>query len=328
MHQMISDSTGVVVIGRNEGERLVRCLSSVAADTDSIVYVDSGSTDGSIVAAKPFVAVIVALDVTRPFTAARARNEGFAALKALRPNIQFVQFIDGDCVLAKDWLGKALAFIEQRADAGVVCGRRREQHPSASVYNQLCDIEWDTPIGETLTCGGDSLVRAAAFEAVGGFKPDLIAGEEPELCIRIRGAGWKIWRIDAEMTRHDAAMTRFGQWWARSVRGGHAYAEVSWLHRNSRARIWGPEILRTLIWGGGLPAAICVGAMFYPLALVAILIYPLQVCRIALARGASSSLSWSYALFMTIAKFAELEGLAKFYWRLWRRAPAELIEYK
>ena len=36
------------------------------------------------------------------------------------------------------------------------------------------------------------LVRVEAFEAVGGFRPELIAGEEPELCMRLREKGWKI----------------------------------------------------------------------------------------------------------------------------------------
>jgi GT2 family glycosyltransferase len=325
---MIRGIIGVVVIGRNEGDRLVKCLESVKSSVDNIVYVDSGSTDGSIAAAEKYTQAIVTLDLNRAFTAARARNEGFAALTASRSDIRFVQFVDGDCILDPGWLAAAYAFIESQRNIAVVCGRRREQFPSASIYNQLCDIEWDTPVGETRSCGGDSLVRAAAFEAVGGFRPGLIAGEEPELCLRLREAGWKIWRIDAEMTRHDAAMKRFSQWWARSVRGGYAYAEVSWIHRSSPARIWRRETLRTIFWAGLLPMAICVCGLFYPPALAAILVYPLQVCRIAFKRGAYSSLSWTYALFVTMAKFAEFEGIAKFYWRLSRRAPAVLIEYK
>jgi len=322
------DDIGVVAIGRNEGQRLIGCLESIRSHTSNIVYVDSGSTDGSVLAAEKIGAFVVTLDLKQPFTAARARNEGFAALKELKPDIRFVQFVDGDCIFARGWLDKALAFIEQRIDTAIVCGRRRERHPTASVYNFLCDLEWDSPIGEALACGGDALVRVEAFDAVGGFRPQLIAGEEPELCVRLRESGWKIWRLDAEMTLHDAAMTRFGQWWVRAVRSGHAFSEVSWLHRASPFGIWRRETARAIFWGGLLPATVCLGALIHPAILWGALTYFLQICRIAVARGPTLSTSWKYALFASLAKFAEFQGILKFWWRQWVRQPATLIEYK
>jgi GT2 family glycosyltransferase len=325
---MIPNYIGVVIIGRNEGERLFECLASVHAVAGNIIYVDSGSTDGSVAAAKRIGASVVMLDLSQPFSAARARNEGFAALKARRPDIRFVQFIDGDCILDRGWISNALEFIESRKDIAVVCGRRRERYPRASVYNQLFDLEWDTPIGEASSCGGDALMRATAFEAVGGFRPLLIAGEEPELCVRLREAGWKIWRVDAEMTQHDAAMSRLGQWWVRAVRSGYGFAEVARLHRTSPFRIWGRAIPSAILWAGLLPAIIAFGAFIHPLFLCAALIYPLQVCWIALRRGALSANAWIYALLVMIAKFAQLQGIVKFYWRWSRGQTGQLIEYK
>lgn len=325
---MIPHDVGIVAIGRNEGERLIDCLASVKSDTHSIVYVDSGSSDGSVAAAEQFGASVVKLDLSQPFTAARARNEGFAALKALRPDIRFVQFVDGDCILVNSWLDKALAFFEQRPNTAIVCGRRRERHPSASVYNMLCDIEWNTAIGEALACGGDAMVRVEAFEEVGGFLPRLIAGEEPELCVRLREKKWKIWRLDAEMTLHDAAMTRFGQWWVRAVRSGYAFTDVSRLHRTSPFGIWKRETGRAVFWGGFLPVTICLGTMVYPIALAGTLAYGLQICRIAFARGPTFSQSWTYALFAMLAKFAEFQGVLKFYRRQRDRRVVTLIEYK
>ncbi len=217
--------------------------------------------------------------MSRSFSAARARNEGFAALVACRPNVRFVQFVDGDCELVAGWLDTALAFLKQRADVALVCGRRREQHPETSIYNKLCDIEWDTPVGEATVCGGDTMIRTEAFKAVGGFRAQLIAGEEPELCLRLRENGWKIWRLDAEMTRHDAAITRFSQWWVRTVRSGYAYAEVSRLHKHSKFRIFAENVRRAVVWAGIIPMAIFFGMLFHPAAAVGILIYPLQVLR-------------------------------------------------
>jgi glycosyltransferase involved in cell wall biosynthesis len=319
---------GVVAIGRNEGMRLIDCLTSVRSVTANIVYVDSGSTDGSVAAAEKIGASVVKLDLTQPFTAARARNEGFATLNTLRPNIRFVQFIDGDCSLAQLWIDKALAFMEQRSDVAIVCGRRRERDPAASIYNRLLDDEWNTPVGEATACGGDALVRVETFVGVGGFRPSLIAGEEPELCVRLREDGWKIWRLNEEMTQHDAAMRRFAQWWVRSVRSGYGFAEVSRLHQASPHVTWGREIARAVFWAGALPLVIVAGALIHPFALWLTIAYPLHVVRLGIRRGATSSESWRYAILSIPAKFAQLQGILKFYWRNWRQQATQLIEYK
>ena len=324
---MISN-LGIVAIGRNEGERLVRCLASIKGFTTNIVYVDSGSKDDSVLVARRDHASVVILDPTKPFSAARARNEGFAAVRELAPSLEFVQFIDGDCTIDPGWIEFAISRITQQSDVAVICGRRRERYPAASVYNQLCDLEWNTPVGETRACGGDMLVRVAAFEEVEGFRPHLIAGEEPELCVRLRERGWKIWRLDADMTLHDASMTRFTQWWARTVRCGHAFAEVSTLHRNSPQGIWKRETVRAVLWGGLIPAAICIGTIFYPITALGWLLYIIQIVRVAFARGVGSLSSWLFAFFVTIAKPAEFLGIVKFLkQRLFPRA-ISLIEYK
>jgi glycosyltransferase involved in cell wall biosynthesis len=325
---MSLDEVGCVVIGRNEGERLTSCLKSLKPAAKVVVYVDSGSTDGSVLVAERLGAIVVRLDKARPFTAARARNEGFARLMALHPDFQYVQFIDGDCELVPGWLDIAITFLAQRPDVAVVCGRRRERHPEASLYNRLCDVEWNTPVGQALACGGDSLMRAAAFEAVGGFRPQLIAGEEPELCIRLREQGWKIWRLGADMTWHDAAIKQFRQWWARTVRGGYGYIEVARLHQGRGSAIWIRESARAVLWGGLLPLAIAVGTLFHSTALCALVLYPLQIGRIAWSRGLGELESWTYGSFITLAKFAELQGILKFYGRRWRGRGIQLIEYK
>ena len=328
MFPMNSDDVGVVVIGRNEGRRLIECLTSVRAIVGNVVYVDSGSTDDSVAAAKKIGASVVMLDMNQPFTAARARNEGFGVLRALKPNIRLVQFVDGDCILVPEWIDAALAFMQLRTEIAIVCGRRRERYPAASIYNRLFDIEWDTPIGETPACGGDALVRVKAFEEVGGFCPRLIAGEEPELCVRLRERGWKIWRLDAEMTLHDAAMSRFGQWWVRAVRSGYGFAEVSRLHRTSPFRIWTRAVSSAIFWGCLLPVIIVFGGFIYPLSFCAASIYPLEVCWIAIRRGAMSPFAWSYAVLILLSKFPQSQGIVKFYWYWSREQTARLIEYK
>lgn len=323
---------GVVVIGRNEGDRLRKCLQSLDPAARPTVYVDSGSTDGSPEAAHSLGAHVVPLDLSIPFTAARARNAGLDSLLTIVPDIEYVQFVDGDCEVNSGWPSVAEAFLDEQPDVAVVCGRRRERFPEASVYNRLCDLEWDTPIGEALACGGDAMMRVAAIRAVGGYRPDLIAGEEPEMCVRLREHAYRIVRLDSEMTRHDAAMKRFGQWWARNVRAGHAFAEVSWLHRTSPAGIWRREARSNWFWGIGVPAAAIVVAPFtWGISLAALAVYPLQMVRIYLGRrrlGCDARSSRTFAFYCVLSKFPQALGQIR-YWRnrmLGRRN--RLIEYK
>ncbi|MCC7383745.1 MAG: glycosyltransferase [Deltaproteobacteria bacterium] len=323
---------GCVLIGRNEGERLVRCLDSVTGRAAHVVYVDSGSTDGSVDRALERGAEVVELDKTIPFTAARARNAGFEALRAARPAIDFVQFVDGDCEVVAGWLEGARAVLLARPELAVVCGRRRERAPEASIYNRLMDLEWDTPVGEATACGGDAMMRARAFEAVGGFDATLIAGEEPELCFRLREQGWKIERLDREMTRHDAAMSRFDQWWKRTVRSGYAFAEGAWMHGRSPERYRVRETLRILFWTLGIPALAVGGAV--PTLGASLLLsagYPLVVAR-TFARtrrpGVPDEAALAYALFTALGKLPELQGVLRFTRLRLRGQKAALIEYK
>lgn len=318
-------SIAAIAIGRNEGERLKACLASLRGQVDPIVYVDSGSTDGSVAAAEAAGAHVVALDMSIPFTAARARNEGLAKLRELAPEGELVQFLDGDCTLDPGWIAAARAALQADPKLAVVCGRRREKFPEASLWNRMIDAEWDTPVGEARACGGDALMRRAALEDVGGYDPAMIAGEEPEMCFRMRRKGWKIARIEAEMTAHDAAMTAFSQWWKRAKRAGHAYAEGAALHgRETGERYNVAEVRRALLWGLAIPAFILLAASIVtPWALLLLGLYPAQVARLV-AKGFDTT----EAAFLTLAKFPETQGVLM-YWRsrLTGRT-RRLIEYK
>jgi GT2 family glycosyltransferase len=316
-----SGRIGAVIIGRNEGARLVACLASFPTSVRPLVYVDSGSTDGSVAAARAAGAEVVALDMSQPFTAARARNAGFARLRELGAP-EFVQFVDGDCRMQSGWLEAAEAFLTARPAVAVVCGRRRETHPEVSVWNRLCDAEWDTPVGRAKACGGDALMRVAAVSEVGGYDPGLIAGEEPELCVRLRQAGWEVWRIDQEMTLHDAAMTRVGQWWKRSRRSGHAFAEGAAMHGAPPEHHWVAETRRAVIWGAVLPLVTLLGLALTPWALLLLLAYPLQILRL------SRRLGRERATFLVLGKFAEAQGVLEYHLNRLRKRRAGLIEYK
>lgn len=315
-------NVAAVVIGRNEGDRLIRCLASLKGQAGPVIYVDSGSTDGSVDAALATGAEVVPLDMTQPFTAARARNAGLARLKTVS-DAGFVQVIDGDCELQPDWLAVAVPFLEARPDVAIVTGRLREREAEATLWNRLADAEWDRPAGETEEVGGIALLRRAAVEAVGGYREDLIAGEEPELCLRLRRAGWVIWRLKTEMALHDIAMTRLGQWWRRTRRHGHAIAEGAALHGQGPERYCVAQTRRALVWGAAVPFVALAGLLVTPLSLLLLLVWPAQVLRMR-QRG----MSWAEAVFLMLGKLPEAQGVIGYHLRRVGRTKPQIIEYK
>lgn len=321
---------GVVAIGRNEGERLRRSLESVLATAERVVYVDSGSTDGSSELARNLGAEVVALDMRRPFTAARARNAGWRRLLDTAPELDYVQFVDGDCEVIAGWLDTARSFLGANSDVAAVAGRNRERFPERSIYNLLCDLEWGSDAaGPVKACGGNAMMRVVALQQSGGFREDLIAGEEPELCVRLRVAGWRIWRLDDEMTLHDAAMTRFGQWWKRSMRTGFSYAEGARLHGAPPEQHCVRESRSVWLWGLVLPALLLAGiALAGPAVLLGFVVYPLQVLRLFVRMQGPWQPRLARASFFVLGKFPEVAGQIKFFAHRVSGTSGRLIEYK
>lgn len=324
------DGLGAVIIGRNEGARLQACLASLSGRVDPLVYVDSGSTDQSVLYARKAGAHLVELDMSLPFTAARARRAGFDALASLpgdMPNL--VQFVDGDCIVEHGWLAQAVQAVRADESLGLVTGWRSEVHADASIYNALCAVEWHRPAGPIRTCGGDMLVRVAAYEAAGGWRGDVIAAEDDELCLRIGKAGWRLLRIPEPMTRHDAAMLNFGQWWKRAVRSGHGFAQVGHLHPDffvaERRRVWIfgailPLIACSGIWLGWLPVLFALG--LYAVS------YVRTVRGQVLREGLSLGEAMKHGIFLTLSKLPNLIGMLTYYARRARGAEMRIIEYK
>jgi len=314
----------VVVIGRNEGKRLVRCLESVMAmrleGGFEVIYVDSGSSDDSIARARAMGARVLEVASERP-TAALGRNTGLAAVTS-----PFVFFLDGDTILSPEFAAKALARLEAEPQLAVVCGHRRETAPEKSIYNRVLDLDWQFPPGEARYCGGDAIMRTAVLAEVGAFRVDLIAGEEPELCHRIRRAGYHIRHLDLAMTGHDLNITSFRAYWLRCFRAGHGYAEVA---ARTGGETFGRESRRNLIQ--------TIGYLVVPLLLVwllqwwglvvagigALLVIARTAWR-ARRRGAGLWTTLAYAVHSHICQFPIWFGQIRYL----RRKGGRLIEYK
>lgn len=324
---------GAVVIGRNEGNRLRRCLLSMAASDIPVVYVDSGSTDGSQDLARYLGVTLVELDMSRPFTAARARNIGLQELLKLYPDLKYVQFVDGDCELSEGWLYAASDKLTKNPQCAIVCGTLRERHPERSVYNRLCQLEWRRSAGQIDSSGGIFMGRVKAMQQVGGFDESLIAGEEPEMCLRLRQSGWSIFGSPQSMARHDAAMTRFGQWWKRSVRAGHSYAEAFAMHGGTGERFRRKELRSIVFWGMLAPLTAALTAWPSSGATVLLLIvgYMRLYTNIRDSKQRSGERSEDariYGRFVVLGKFAQAQGVLKYWLNRVVRRKSTVIEYK
>jgi GT2 family glycosyltransferase len=320
---------GFVVIGRNEGERLKVGLRAIRKLSPSApaVYVDSGSTDDSVSFARSLGMHVVELDMSIPFTAARARNAGFESLQADHPELTYIQFLDGDCEVLPGWIETAISALSESPTTAIVSGRRAERFPEASIYNRLMDIEWNTPVGETRAVLGDMCVKAAVFRQVGGFTNHIIAAEDDDLCVRVRAAGYRVFRLDARMSMHDANIMRLSQWYKRCQRGGHGYAQIHHIHGRRPERYFRRKLLSAAFWGG-VPFSFLLGPF---VAMPVGLLYTSAISRTVLRRlrlGDDPEVAVAYGLLMFTGKMPELYGALQFYKNHLLSRKHELIEYK
>jgi GT2 family glycosyltransferase len=318
----------IVVIGRNEAKRLGRTLAAALRSGDPVIYVDSGSSDSSVAVARQLGVTCHELDPGRPFSAARARNEGAEISVRAHPNVEYLQFVDGDSVLSETWLHTALTFMQSRPDVGVVFGALREANPEGSLYNRLCDYEWNPSApGEVQSCGGNLCVRSDLFVRLQGFRSEMIDSEDNEFGIRVRKAEFKTWYIESLMALHDAGMTRFGQWWRRMYRNGHGLGQLAVLHGQSEP----VRLIRSakvLFWGLAFPAGVLIGTwMLGYWVLLLLALYPLQAVRSFLNTNRRRS-DWIYAGFSTLAKVPVSFGIMKYLFDSTGNGTKKIIEYK
>jgi GT2 family glycosyltransferase len=305
-----------IVIGRNEAAKLPRCLSSVLGCAAPIVFVDSGSADGSADLARTMGVDVVELAPSAPFTVARARNAGLARALQLDPQIVYIQFVDADSEIVPSWFARASGVLNDNPDAAVVYGRLREREPHRSVYARLYQAEFEQQFSQPETCSGMAMMRAAAVQQVDGFNSTMVGFEDVELSFRLRQAGWQVLRVDTEMAVHEAGMTRLGQWWQRQTRSGYARAHQVTIHGGSpepRAR---RESRSIWVWGVALPVlALTATLQAGGLSLLLLAAYPAFFLRIYRReqRGRPGDGAALYAASCVLGKFPQAVGQMQFH---------------
>jgi glycosyltransferase involved in cell wall biosynthesis len=194
----------VIVIGRNEAARIERCLRSVLASLENVgdyevIYVDSASEDESVAIAARFPIRILQLRRHWTLTPSAGRFIGFRHAAG-----RFLAFVDGDTVLHPAWLGASCAFLRENPEFGGVAGAVDKacfsddgSSAPADANRGRCDRQ--AVAASVPSLGGIATYRREAMEQAGTFNPFLPTGEECEVALRIRRAGYKLARIAAPM---------------------------------------------------------------------------------------------------------------------------------
>lgn len=319
------EQIAVIIIGRNEGERLEEAFLSVKKMNVKMIYVDSASTDGSIDIAKAHQVPFIELTQDRPLNAARSRNAGFDWVLENYPDIQFIHLLDGDCTLDPNWLSAAISELNENENIAAVTGRLREKEYEKSIYARLCDMGWYIRPGEIFTAGGVATIKAFIFNEIGGFNDSLIAGEELEFYSRIREKGYKLRCLEQEIGKHDSNISSYHEWWTRTVRTGFSYASAAKWKKQKKERV------SLIFWGGILPLMI-VTSFFFSTLLggLFILLYPIQVIRtfMKLRTPYNAASRFLFAFFCVLDKFPAFLGFLKYHYAKMTGRKQQIIEYK
>lgn len=320
---------GVVVLDVSAGISPEPLLNSIG-DNIPIVFVTDKIGGANAVLAAQLGAEVVNLG-GGSLGPGRIRNTGYRRLKAIDPEVEFVQFLEADFQLDPNWFEAAAAFMRRRPEVSIIDGHQSVRLSDKSVLNRIAEISREKATGELQVLGGSAFMRAAAFEEVGGFRGDIAANDTEDLCLRLRRRGHHIWCIDDAMGQINLPQLRLKDWWANAKRCGYEYAHGKSLHGSPPERFRVLEHARALIWGGIFPAMIIFSAIIFAVATKFLsplanpvatfgwimgfgsLIYLVKLLVIAIRHGFFSLSSWAYGLITIAGHFGEFIGVMNYY---------------
>lgn len=307
-----------VVIGLNCEKTLAACLQSVQAidyvKPIEIIYVDSGSADRSVSVAKSVKGVaVIELNLKKP-TPGRTRNAGWIAAKG-----EWIQFYDSDTIAEVNWIMSAIKNIE--ADTGAIFGILKEARPDRNRFHFIADLEWQRPASSAKFFGGNVLVKRSILEKTRGFDEGLIAGEDPELAVRIRSMRYKIKGIGEAMCRHDVDIESIGQYLRRAYRTGCAYALAGPKMLKNGENVWSLKMIKIIVKCVSILAL--AGLSLFPgfhafiLLALAINFYPLiKIVKFRRQFKISLKDAASYGLHCSVVFWPQFFGILKYsFWR-------------
>ena len=265
----------VIVIGRNEGERLETCLTSAQRAlrmlSYELIYVDSHSTDDSLAIARAHGARCF-LPGTADTTAGLGRHVGTQAAHG-----EYLLFLDGDMQLQPGFVERAMLRVAAGGCDGV-CGIRTDHYMKDGQVVSVCENYFGcTQERVAPEFGGAIFLMAEALARCGGWATDTIACEEAELHARLLDAGCTIIELPVPMIIHCDAVRdargplgvafsrrRLGEGQALrcAMQAGRAWAYIR--HEREKFLLYALDwlsLLLLLLRPWGIPAACFVQAL-------------------------------------------------------------------
>lgn len=314
------ERTGIVIIGRNEAHHLEWSLRSVLHEGLPCVYADCLSRDASLPIARKLKIPVVMVS-GEMLTAAKARNTGFNCLTAQFPSLEYIQFLDGDCQLKANWIATAVKILDENPRLAAISGILEERYPHAGLFHRLAAIEWHLAFQAPHRCGGVTLFRASALRDADGFNDVIRAGEEPELCHRLRQRGWEFKKVELPMATHDLGHASWRTWCRRQMRNGGGALQVYRLHAHEPQPLLRSYLFSIALWtlAGPLTALIATVAAGLAVGFAAGLIVLMAAClgyvwqawriRAYVRRHGIGNSALVYSCMALAGKFPELLGV-------------------
>lgn len=193
----------IIVIGLNEGLNLKRCFSSINKAIENtpkkfdvnfeLIYVDSGSQDGSVEIAKCYADKVILL--TSEPSAAAARMAGLHNGKG-----EYCLFLDGDMELDSNWFIISIPIITKLNDniAGII-GIRDDISSDNKIRRNVYGVK-KTRIAPHF--GGAVMLKRTDIERAGGYNPLLKSFEEPDFYARLLSIGKKVLELNEKFILH------------------------------------------------------------------------------------------------------------------------------
>jgi len=217
-----------IVVNWNRRDLLRNCLESLRRQRGirlEIIVVDNGSTDGSLEMMEREFPATAELPVKRIANATNlgfcaANNQGIAVAEG-----EWIALLNNDAEAEPDWLAKLVGAVKEREDVGMAAckilvyedpsridkaghlmyldGQNRGRGSGRKDVGQY-DAEEEVLFPD----GCAAMYRRGMLEEIGGFDEDFFAyGDDAELGLRARIAGWKCLYVPAAVVRHHRAST-------------------------------------------------------------------------------------------------------------------------
>jgi len=193
----------VVVIARNEEASIATCLESVLHTFEGrsyeLIFVDSASTDNTVLIASRFPANVIRIPPTERLSPSLGRCTGAGHARG-----KWIMFLDGDCTVNADWIDEAERTLTEQPDLGALAGER-VQMLAASRSHAAAQYNYPYPDQDYTAAdflSGSAVYTSKALDATGGFNPYLRSCEEAELGARLRKAGFRLLRLRSTMSWH------------------------------------------------------------------------------------------------------------------------------